>query len=82
MIACGDVGGPMTSQMAGMVMPGDELVVGLGAVDGAGHSGIAFLRGEGRTATIMIYLVAESPDEAAPERERRPAGVEATPPSE
>ncbi|HET7095265.1 MAG TPA: hypothetical protein VFI22_17380, partial [Thermomicrobiales bacterium] len=29
-IACGDVAGVMTRQMAGMTMPGDEIVLGLG----------------------------------------------------
>jgi hypothetical protein len=56
-IACGDVGGLQTMQMAGMLMPGDELVVGLAERNDSGFSGIAVLRAEGGSeATITIYL--------------------------
>jgi hypothetical protein len=56
-IACGDVGGLQTMQMAGMLMPGDELVVGLAERNDSGFSGIALLRAEGGSeATITIYL--------------------------
>jgi hypothetical protein len=56
-IACGDVGGRQTMQMAGMLMPGDELAFGLNEQDGSGLSGIAILRAEGGSeASVTIYL--------------------------
>jgi len=56
-VACGDVGGPMELQMAGMVMPGDQLVVGLGEREGSGHTGIALLTTEGPSTEVTIYLL-------------------------
>jgi hypothetical protein len=55
-VACGDVGGRMTLQMEGMVMPGDELIVGLREQGGSGYSGIAILVAEGLTTTVRVYL--------------------------
>ena len=55
-VACGDVGGRLEAQMAGMAMDGDELVVGLGEADGSGHAGIALLRWEAPRTTVRIYL--------------------------
>ena len=60
-IACGDVGGPMELQMAGMVMPGDQLVVGVGEREGSGYAGIALLTTEGLSTTVTLYLLTESP---------------------
>ena len=55
-VACGDVGGRMTLQMEGMVMPGDELIVGLREQGGSGYSGIAFLVAEGLSTTVRVYV--------------------------
>jgi hypothetical protein len=56
-VACGDIGGVMTTQMAGMVMLGDELIVGLAERDDSGFAGIALLRAEGGAeTTVTIYL--------------------------
>ena len=57
-IACGVIGGPMTLQMAGMVMPGDQLVVGVGEQGNSGYAGIALLTAEGLSTTIRVYLIA------------------------
>lgn len=43
-IACGNVAGLLKAQMAGMIMPGDELLVWLGAEKGSGAVGLATLR--------------------------------------
>jgi hypothetical protein len=68
-IACGSVGGLLVApQMAGMVMPGDELGIGLAPWGDAGDTGIALLRSvEGGTSSISILLIegAESGEEAA-----------------
>ena len=68
-IACGSVGGLLVApQMAGMVMPGDELAIGLVPQGDAGDTGIALLRSvEGGKSSISIVLVegAESGEEAA-----------------
>lgn len=55
-IACGEIGGMLTSQMPGMVMPGDELAVGLREQEGSGYVGIALVTAEGGTASVRIYL--------------------------
>jgi hypothetical protein len=55
-VACGAIGGPLTMQMAGMVMPGDELAVGLAEADDSGYSGLALIRAEGKTASVRIFL--------------------------
>ena len=60
LIACGDVGGPLSRQMAGMVMPGDELIVGLAERGDSAHAGIALLRADGADAVVTIYLVIDS----------------------
>lgn len=56
-IACGDVGGRLRMQMGGMVMPGDELIVGLAGSGGSGAVGIAVLRAEGSATVVTVYLV-------------------------
>lgn len=57
-IACGNIGGPMELQMAGMVMPGDQLVVGVGEREHSGYAGIALLTTQGLRTTITLYLLA------------------------
>jgi hypothetical protein len=39
-----------------MVMPGDELAVGLAEADDSGYSGLALIRAEGKTASVRIFL--------------------------
>jgi hypothetical protein len=56
-IACGTIGGALTAQMAGMVMPGDELAVGLAEVNDSGHSGIALFAAAGPKSTLRIFLM-------------------------
>lgn len=55
-VACGNVGGPLTGQMPGMVMPGDELAVWLAGRDGSGVAGLALLEAAGRETVVRIYL--------------------------
>lgn len=55
-IACGEVGGLLTMQMAGMVMPGDELAVGLREQNGSGYAGIARFTAAGLSTTVHVYL--------------------------
>lgn len=62
-VACGGVGGPLSAQMAGMVMPGDELAVGLAETEASGYSGIALIRAEGTKATVRIFLIGKSDPE-------------------
>ena len=66
-IACGTIGGALTAQMAGMVMPGDELAIGLMEVNGSGHSGIALFAADGPKSTLRIFLmdIEEMPGEGA-----------------
>ena len=56
-IACGTIGGALTAQMAGMVMPGDELAIGLAEVNGSGQSGIAIFATDGPKSTLRIFLM-------------------------
>ena len=65
-IACGVIGGPMTLQMAGMVMPGDQLVVGVGEQENSGYAGIALLTAERLSTTIRVYLIAATSLETTP----------------
>jgi hypothetical protein len=60
-IACGEIGGLLTMQMAGMVMPGDELAVGLREIGESGFSGLALIEAAGRQASLRIYLM-QQPD--------------------
>lgn len=56
-IACGDVAGVMTRQMAGMTMPGDQVVLGLGDASGAGLAGFALVESiEGGKTMVAIFL--------------------------
>jgi hypothetical protein len=56
-IACGAIGGPLRAQMPGMVMPGDELAVGLAGSEESGFAGIALLRAAGKQVAVNVYLV-------------------------
>ncbi len=56
-IACGDVAGVMTRQMAGMTMPGDQIVLGLGDANGSGLTGFAVIESiEGGKTMVAVYL--------------------------
>lgn len=55
-IACGEVGGLVSLQMAGMVMPGDELAIGLREQNDSGFAGIAVFTADGLSTWIHIYL--------------------------
>lgn len=55
-IACGEIGGVPTSQMAGMVMPGDELAIVLREEHGSGYAGIALVTAAGLEASVRVYL--------------------------
>ena len=56
-IACGDVAGVMTRQMAGMTMPGDQIVFGLGDARGAGLTGVALVESiEGGKTMVAVDL--------------------------
>lgn len=55
-VACGTVGGPLTSQMPGMTMPGDELAVWLAEKDSSGLAGVAVLEAKGRETIVRMYL--------------------------
>ena len=56
-IACGNIGGPLTAQMAGMVMPGDELAIWLAETGDSGFSGLALLEANGQESSLRIFLV-------------------------
>ncbi len=55
-IACGEVGGQVSMQMAGMVMPGDELAIGLREQNGSGFAGIARFTADGLSTSVHVYL--------------------------
>jgi hypothetical protein len=67
-ITCGDVGGLLVApQMAGMVMPGDELAIGLAPQGDSGATGIALLRSvEGGTSSLRIFLTEGRSEKGAP----------------
>jgi hypothetical protein len=71
-IACGAIGGSLTAQMAGMVMPGDELAIGLAETNGSDQTGIALLSAEGPKATLRIFLM--DLEEVAGEAAATPTG--------
>jgi hypothetical protein len=77
-IACGALGGPLSRQMAGMVMPGDEVAIGLAAENDSGATGVALLRANGENATMRIVLMeAGGEHEAADHAENQSATPEA-----
>jgi plastocyanin len=53
-IACGNLSGSLAQSAGGD--QGDELIVGLGELNGSGHSGIATLIGNGDQTDVTIYL--------------------------
>jgi hypothetical protein len=55
-IACGEVGGQVSMQMAGMVMPGDELAIGLREQNDSGFAGIARFTADGLSTSVHVYL--------------------------
>lgn len=56
-MVCGVIGGLMTMQMSGMLMPGDELVVGLAGQAAADVSGSAVFSAAGGSKTMVtVYL--------------------------
>jgi hypothetical protein len=55
-IACGEVGGQVSLQMSGMVMPGDELAIGLREQNGSGFVGIARFTADGVSTSVHVYL--------------------------
>jgi hypothetical protein len=60
-IACGDVAGVLTRQMAGMTMPGDQVVLGLGDASGTGLAGFALVESiEGGKTMVAIFLGPEA----------------------
>ncbi len=67
-VACGAVGGPLTSQMPGMTMPGDELAVWLAGEGGSGLAGVAVLEANGRDTIVRIYLGEDLAAAADPDR--------------
>lgn len=54
-IACGDIGG---SLMPGMAGEGGLLLVGLGALNDSGHTGVAALQEMGEQTGVTVFLVA------------------------
>lgn len=60
-IACGALGGLIGMQMTGMIMPGDELAIGLGEVNDSGRSGLALIKAAGLQTTIRLYLIGAPP---------------------
>ena len=69
-VACGAIGGILTRQMSGMIMPGDALQVALGSAHGSGFAGIATLQSvEGGQLHVVILLAPiarEAPSAARP----------------
>lgn len=55
-IACGNVGGVLTAQMQGMVMPGDVLTIWLPEAGDSGYVGVALLEAKGKQATLRLVL--------------------------
>ena len=74
-IACGDVGG-MIATGPGMEQ-GGTLVIGLGEVNGSGHSGIAVLEGRGDQTEVILYLAEGLAGEAGGATAGRPAAAAA-----
>jgi len=59
LIACGDIAGPLVS--------GTDLVIGLGAVGGSGYSGIAMLTDDGDgTTTVDVFITHSAMSSVAP----------------
>jgi hypothetical protein len=56
-IACGDIGGAVTTDEGGRT----ELIIGLGELNDSGHHGVAWLGADGEQTEVVIALV--EPDE-------------------
>ena len=56
-IACGDIGGAIVTDEGGRT----ELIIGLGELNGSGHTGIAWLGANGDQTEVVVVLV--EPDE-------------------
>src|SRR5215203_2752886 len=53
-IACGDIGGAVTTDEGETE---NELIIGLGELNGSGHTGIAWLGAEGDKTRVAVHLV-------------------------
>ncbi len=56
-IACGDIGGAVTTDEGGRT----ELIIGLGELNDSGHHGVAWLGADGEQTEVVVMLV--EPDE-------------------
>jgi hypothetical protein len=56
-IACGDIGGAVTTDDGGRT----ELIVGLGELNDSGHHGVAWLGADGEQTEVVVILI--EPDE-------------------
>ena len=56
-IACGDIGGAVTTDEGGRT----ELIIGLGELNDSGHTGVAWLGADGEQTEVAVILV--EPDE-------------------
>jgi hypothetical protein len=56
-IACGDIGGAVTTDEGGRT----ELIIGLGELNDSGHHGVAWLGADGEQTEVVVILV--EPDE-------------------
>lgn len=65
-IACGNIGGMLTAQMPGMIMPGDVLPVWLADPEDAGTAGMAILQADGVRVIVHLYLAAREGGHDAP----------------
>lgn len=82
LIACGNIGGLLTAQMPGMVMPGDVLAIWLAGENDSGYVGAALLEAAGTEATLRVFLSQGLQGHATPEAgyvEEDEHGAEATP---
>ena len=55
-IACGNIGGLLTAQMPGMVMPGDDLAIWIAPASDSGYLGMALLEAAGKQAKLRLFL--------------------------
>jgi hypothetical protein len=56
-IACGDIGGAVTTDEGGRT----ELIIGLGELNDSGHHGVAWLGADGEQTEVLVMLL--EPDE-------------------
>ena len=55
-IACGNLGGVITAQMAGMIMPGDVLTIWLPGTGDSVTTGVAQIEANGTQAIVRLFL--------------------------